>query len=325
MSKTFFFYATIWWGKMMKKHILIGVIYAMIFGLTFMFSKIGLQSIHPIGLIAFRFTIASMTLMIMHILKIIRIHFTKKQLLLVLPLVFFQPILGFSSEVFGINFSQSSEAGMMIALIPIIVAILSFLFSTEKPTLKQVISIIMSVTGVLFIQLMNVRTIADFSLLGAILMFVSAFAAASFNMLSRKLSTKITPVQITSLMMFTGAIVFMSWYVMILLNSNSITSFFEPIQHASFILSVLYLGVIASILGFFLVNYNLKHLPAHVSSIFANVATLTSILVGVIFLNEVLYWYHIIGAMMIISGVIGVIFFRRKKNVIIENIFTENL
>lgn len=299
----------------MNKHIWIGILYATIFGLTFMFSKIGLQSIHPIGLIAFRFSIASLVLIFLNMIKVIQIKFSKAQLVALLPLVFFQPILGFSSEVFGINFSQSSEAGMMIALIPILVAILSFLFSSEKPTFKQSVSIVLSVSGVIFIQVMNIRTVLNFSILGALLMFISAFAAASFNMFSRKLSTTVTPVQITSLMMFSGAIVFMSWYLTILVTSNELTLLFAPFQSFSFVVSVVYLGVIASIMGFFLVNYNLKHLPAHVSSIFANVATLTSILAGVIFLNEILYWYHILGAVMIISGVMGVIFFRRKKEV----------
>ena len=299
----------------MNKHIWIGILYATIFGLTFMFSKIGLQSIHPIGLIAFRFSIASLVLIFLNMIKVIQIKFSKAQLVALLPLVFFQPILGFSSEVFGINFSQSSEAGMMIALIPIIVAILSFLFSSEKPTFKQSVSIVLSVSGVIFIQVMNIRTVLNFSILGALLMFISAFAAASFNMFSRKLSTTVTPVQITSLMMFSGAIVFMSWYLTILVTSNELALLFAPFQSFSFVVSVVYLGVIASIMGFFLVNYNLKHLPAHVSSIFANVATLTSILAGVIFLNEILYWYHILGAVMIISGVMGVIFFRRKKEV----------
>ena len=299
----------------MNKHIWIGILYATIFGLTFMFSKIGLQSIHPIGLIAFRFSIASLVLIFLNMIKVIQIKFSKAQLVALLPLVFFQPILGFSSEVFGINFSQSSEAGMMIALIPIIVAILSFLFSSEKPTFKQSVSIVLSVSGVIFIQVMNIRTVLNFSILGALLMFISAFAAASFNMFSRKLSTTVTPVQITSLMMFSGAIVFMSWYLTILVTSNELALLFAPFQSFSFVVSVVYLGLIASIMGFFLVNYNLKHLPAHVSSIFANVATLTSILAGVIFLNEILYWYHILGAVMIISGVMGVIFFRRKKEV----------
>ncbi len=299
----------------MNKHIGIGILYATIFGLTFMFSKIGLQSIHPIGLIAFRFSIASLVLIFLNMIKVIQIKFSKAQLVALLPLVFFQPILGFSSEVFGINFSQSSEAGMMIALIPILVAILSFLFSSEKPTFKQSVSIVLSVSGVIFIQVMNIRTVLNFSILGALLMFISAFAAASFNMFSRKLSTTVTPVQITSLMMFSGAIVFMSWYLTILVTSNELALLFAPFQSFSFVVSVVYLGVIASIMGFFLVNYNLKHLPAHVSSIFANVATLTSILAGVIFLNEILYWYHMLGAVMIISGVMGVIFFRRKKEV----------
>ena len=297
----------------MTKHVFIGFTYATIFGLTFMFTKIGLNSIHPIGLIAFRFTIASMVLILLHVLKIIRLQLTKKHIVMIAPLVFFQPVLGFSSEAFGINFSQSSEAGMMIALIPIIVAVLSFLFSHEKPSLKQSLSIVLSVTGVIFIQLMNVRTVSGFSLIGAILMFISAFAAASFNMFSRKISTKVSPVQITSLMMFSGAIVFMSWYTTILVLNQDLTSFFQPFQSFSFVYSVFYLGVVASIIGFFLVNYNLKHLPAYISSIFANVATITSIIAGVIFLDEVLFWYHIIGALMIILGVLGVILFRRKK------------
>lgn len=302
----------------MTKHVFIGFTYATIFGLTFMFTKIGLNTIHPIGLIAFRFTIASLVLIILHGLKIIRIRLTKKHIVLIAPLVFFQPILGFSSEAFGINFSQSSEAGMMIALIPIIVAVLSFLFSHEKPSLKQSLSIVLSVTGVIFIQWMNVRNVSGFSLIGAILMFISAFAAASFNMFSRKLSKKVSPVQITSLMMFTGAIVFMSWYTTILVLNQDLTSFFQPFQSFSFVYSVFYLGVVASIVGFFLVNYNLKHLPAHISSIFANVATITSIIAGVIFLDEVLFWYHLLGALMIILGVFGVIVFRRKKEASIQ-------
>jgi drug/metabolite transporter (DMT)-like permease len=85
--------------------------------------------------------------------------------------------------------------------------------------------------------------------------------------------------------------------------------------HAPLWGSLLYLGVVASVVGFFLVNYNLKHIPAHVSSIFANVATITSIIAGLIFLNETLYWYHFVGSAFIMIGVYGVVKSRQKKSI----------
>ena len=67
-------------------------------------------------------------------------------------------------------------------------------------------------------------------------------------------------------------------------------------------------------MGFFLVNHNLKNFPAHVSSIFANIATIVSILAGVIFLGERIYLHHIIGSIMIMIGVYGVVSNNKNRN-----------
>jgi drug/metabolite transporter (DMT)-like permease len=63
--------------------------------------------------------------------------------------------------------------------------------------------------------------------------------------------------------------------------------------------------VIASVLGFFFVNYALSQLPAHVSSIYANISTIVSVIAGYFFLNEPVGIYHIIGGILIITGVYG--------------------
>ncbi len=52
-------------------------------------------------------------------------------------------------------------------------------------------------------------------------------------------------------------------------------------------------------------NYALGKLPAHVSSIYANLSTVVAVIAGYIFLNEALHWYHIVGGLMIILGVYG--------------------
>ncbi|HPD99958.1 MAG TPA: DMT family transporter, partial [Bacillota bacterium] len=43
----------------------------------------------------------------------------------------------------------------------------------------------------------------------------------------------------------------------------------------------------------------------HISSIYSNIATIVSVIAGAIFLNETIEGYHIIGGLMIVSGVYG--------------------
>ncbi|MFA7054961.1 MAG: DMT family transporter, partial [Acholeplasmataceae bacterium] len=137
----------------MKHHVHIaGVIYATIFGFTFMFSKVALTYVIPIGLIAYRFLIAILVLEILRWFKVIHIRFEKKHFKHLFLVALFQPILYFLFETFGIKLTTSGEAGMMIALIPIFVTILSSIILKEAPKKIQIFFILLSVSGVLFIQ-----------------------------------------------------------------------------------------------------------------------------------------------------------------------------
>ena len=46
-------------------------------------------------------------------------------------------------------------------------------------------------------------------------------------------------------------------------------------------------------------------------SVFSNLGTVISIVAGVIFLNEEIFYYHIIGSIFIVGGVIGTNFLDR--------------
>lgn len=48
-------------------------------------------------------------------------------------------------------------------------------------------------------------------------------------------------------------------------------------------------------------------------SVFSNLATLITMIAGVIFLNEKLQYYHMLGAILILTGVIGVNYFGNKR------------
>jgi drug/metabolite transporter (DMT)-like permease len=151
----------------------------------------------------------------------------------------------------------------------------------------------------------------DVSLVGIGLIFMAVVSAALFNMFSRRARDSFQPAEITYVMMLTGAVVFNSIYVVQLVLDQNIAGYVTLIQ-GSTVLPLLYLGIVASVGGFFLVNTSLSKLPAHVSSVYANVATIVAVIAGAVFLSESILWFHWVGAAMIVTGVYGTNRFRRR-------------
>ncbi|AUD65252.1 hypothetical protein BK011_05970 [Tenericutes bacterium MZ-XQ] len=299
---------------MTKKIHIAGILFASIFGFSFLFSKIALSYVTPIGLIAYRFLIAFITFEILRQLKIIKINIKKEQMKYLIAVAFFQPILYFLFETFGLNLVSSGEAGMMIALIPIFVAILSSLIIKERPKPIQVLFILLSVTGVIIIQLSKLGSESNSEVLGFILLLLAVISAAMFNIASRTASQKaLRPMEVTYFMMLFGAFTFNIIYVIQLIVEQRIGDYFTNLLYIDILLPIVYLGIVASIGGFFLVNLVLSKVPAHVSSIYANLSTIVAIIAGVILLDETITLYHIIGSIFIITGVYGTVRFNRRK------------
>ena len=289
----------------------VGVLYATIFGFTFMFSKVALEYVRPVGLIAYRFLIAFITLEILRQFKAFKITINKSKIIPLLLVAIFQPVLYFLFETYGIVKTTSGEAGMMIALIPIFVTLLSALILKEKPRLIQVLFIILSVSGVIFIQIMKSSSGLTFEFIGLTLLLAAVISAAMFNIASRSASKTIRPYELTYFMMLVGAIVFNAIYLVQLAIEDSPLRFITNLYHIELLIPILYLGTIASVGGFFLVNFALSRVPAHVSSIYANLSTIVAILAGTFILREQLFYYHYIGGFMIIVGVYGTVRFNR--------------
>ncbi len=291
--------------KIIKSGHLAGVIFAVIFGFSFMFTKTALEHVPPMGLIAYRFLIAFLIFEILRITKVVKIKFRKNYVLPVFLVALFQPVLYFIFETFGVDRLSSSEAGMMIALIPIFVTILSSIILNEKPNKYQVMFITLSMFGLFLIQIFKLNEESTGSFIGFFLLLMAVISAALFNIASRNASKIYKPYELTYFMMLSGAVVFNAIYLFQLITSDSLPMYISSLNNITVISSVLYLGIVASIIGFFLVNFTLYKLPAHVSSIYSNLSTIVAVIAGYIILDEAIYWYHIVGGIMIIIGVYG--------------------
>lgn len=270
-----------------------------------MFVKLALSVASPLDTLAHRFTIALLLATIIILSKRIPVKITFKDAIKIFSLALFYPTFFFMFQVFGLVYTSSSEAGIIQATIPIFTLILAAFILKEYASKWQTFFIILSVTGVIFIFVMNDLNMENYSVMGTVLILLSALASALYNVLARKLTKHYSLFTLTFVMTFFGFVVFNGLSITDHMINKTLNSFFSPFASLEFIISVVYLGALSSLCTSFLSNYALSKLEASKMSVFSNLATLLTIMAGVLFLNETIHFYHIIGSIVIIVGVVG--------------------
>jgi len=284
--------------------ILAGLLVAVIFGFSFTFTKGALELLDPFHLLGLRFLFASSLLWILRLFNVIKINFSGRRMKPLFFLTLFQPILYFICEVTGVDMTSASESGMMISLIPVVAAILGVIFLNEKPSKKQWFFIFLSVAGVIFITIMRESEVEG-NYVGMLVLLGAVFSAGAFNILSRKSSLYFNAIEITFFMMMVGLVVFNGIAITDHIVRGEITHYFTPLLNLNALVAVTYLGILSSVVAFFMLNFMLSKIEATKSAVFGNLVTVVSIIAGILVLGEPFYWFHIVGAILILLGVWG--------------------
>ncbi|PER23830.1 EamA family transporter [Bacillus cereus] len=298
--------------KLTTKAYLSALLYSFIIGFSFMFVKLALTVTSPLDTLAHRFTVAFVAASIPIVFGFIKLNGSFKNILALLPLAIFYPALFFAFQAFGLVYTSSSEAGIIQAAIPIFTMILASYFLKEYTNTWQKISVLISVIGVIYIFIMNGIGTDETSFIGVILILLSALSSAFYNVLARKMTKKFKLMDLTYTMTVIGFISFNSIAIASHISKGTITAYFKPFTNGTFLVSILYLGLLSSLLTALLLNYSLSYIEAAKISVFSNLSTLITIIAGVIFLHEQISYYHIIGTIMIIFGIIGTNFLGKK-------------
>lgn len=284
-----------------KSYIYLGFIYSTIFGFSFMFTKLTLSYVRDIyHMLAFRFSVAFLIMTLLLLFKVIKVNYRGKNFKWLFILGLFQPILYFIFETKGIDLLPSSQAGIMIASVPMVVLALAMIFLNERTSFKRILFIVLSILGVAVI---NMNNLATGNLLGAFYLSIAVFAAAVYNVLSRKLHMAFTAIEMTYLMMGMGAVIFNAVSIINHIQHQALADYFLPVMNIKAVIGFLYLGVLSSIVAFFVLNYYLSKVEASRVAVFANFTTVISVLAGVVLLKEPFTWQQLIGGIMILVGV----------------------
>lgn len=274
-------------------------------GLSFMFSKIGLGYSTPWDLLAFRFTASFIAIMIPVAFKWISFDLSRDKIKKIIPLALFYPLSFFALQTFGLQYLSSSEASILLASMPVFTLLLAAYFLKEQTSLLQKISVMVSVAGVIFITVSKGASLDFSNIKGITMILLSALSFSVYSILVKKLAGKFTILEMSYVMIIISFIFFNTMSLGRHLLNGTAGSFFSPLSEPGFIAAFVYLGVLSSLVTSLLTNFALSKIDASRMCVFTNLSTVISIIAGVVFLKENIYFYHLIGSLMIIGGVIG--------------------
>ena len=202
-------------------------------------------------------------------------------------------------------YTSSSEAGIIQATIPILTMVLAAWFLKERATWIQVLFTILSACGVMLLFVMKGIDVKHSHMIGYVLILLSALSSSAYSVFARVITRRFHVIELTFMMTFFGFVFFNAAALIRHSVNHTMTQFFSPFTHPSFVWSMLFLGIFSSLLTAYLSNYALSQLEAAKVSTFNNLSAFITIGAGVLILHETIDMYHIIGAVLVIGGVIG--------------------
>jgi len=283
----------------------------LIWGVSFVFSKICLTYATPFVYIGQRFAIAVALMGFLIATGKVKVSFRGKKLGQLALLGLFEPVLYFVCENYGILYTSATFSGMMIAMIPISSMAFAALFLKERPSLLQIVFSVVSVAGVVMVSVNGTGGEGAVPLRGVLLMLGAVFAATGYQLMTRKLADDYTPFERTAFMFLEGAVVYVT--LMLLENACQPAAMLEPLMNWRYVVALLFQGTLSSVGAYFSQNYATTYLPISRVAPFANMTTAVSLFAGVVFLHEPFGLVMVPASLMIIGGLWGVQRFAKKE------------
>ncbi|BBO69944.1 membrane protein [Desulfosarcina alkanivorans] len=234
-------------------------------GLSFVATKVALESIPTFTLVFFRFSLAAL------IFLLIRQgrrwpSFTRKDHVKMVLLALFEPGLYFIFETIGLQHTSAPKTALIIATIPVVVLVLSALMLGERASGASITGIILSFGGIALLVVGDPQFGWSLkgSLLGDLLIGGAVVSASLYMIFARDLGRTYSSLDITFVQIVYGAVFFCLPFIWELpgLTGSAVT------LRSS--LAVIYLTVFATVGAFLCYNYALSQVPVSRAAVFVN-------------------------------------------------------
>lgn len=280
----------------MKYH-LTAFITVFIWSLTYISTKIVLEVFTPLEISLYRFTIGYIFLLLIKRPETLKINL-KKDLNLILS-GFFGIFLYYVVENSATKHTQASHVAIIASTIPLITSIMAhYINRDEKFTIIQIVTFILSFTGVGFIVLEG-KSIESGLPIGNLLALIGAFIFGFYNIFLKRISTDIHPIERARKVNFYGLI-----FIIILFLITGSESSVSSLLSLKYLVNILFLGIVASGTCILLWGYSITGIGAIKTSKYIYLAPLITSFASLFFLSEEFSILKSIGMVLIISGML---------------------
>jgi len=282
-------------------YILMAVL-ALIWGLSFIFTKYALEEVSTFELLAVRWPIAGILYLILGKTKAIKLDFKDKPKKPLIILCICQPCLYAIFETIGIGIATTTESSVLIATSPLMVIILSRLVFKTKSGKNAVIGIIIAFIGVILCTVFS----PNFSLGGKMMGYLSLIAAvtcgSTYAILTSRNGKYYTALEMAYAMAISGGV----WFFLIsLIMGNGLHPYKVLLSGGTATWSLLFLGVLCSFFAYLIFNTTLVKLPTEIAAcINTNSINVVGVVSGILIFHDACGWYTLVGLALMIIGIV---------------------
>lgn len=281
--------------KMNMGHIL-ALITIMIWGTTYISTKILLNGFTPIEILFFRFVIGIMALSIIYPYRLKVIE--RKHHLLFAGAGISGVTLYYLLENIALTFTMASNVGVISAIVPFFTAILTYLYIKNEPLrVNFFIGFVVALIGIFLISF-NGTSNFEINPLGDLLAIAATLVWAIYSVITKKISSfGYNMIQATRQVFFYG-ILFMIPTLFLFDFKLGLERFAHPV----YLFNMIYLGLGASALCFVTWNFAIKKLGAIKASIYIYLVPVITVITAMIVLHEPLTWMATFGTFLTLTG-----------------------
>ena len=282
-------------------NILLLFVLSAIWGSAFIAIKISLEYFAPVSLASYRLIVASIFLLIFYIIGEHKTLLSKNDLIMLILVGVVGNFLPFYLISWSEQHIQSSTAGILMGVGPILTLVLAHFFTKDdKFNSVKLISIVVGFIGVLFIfeidSLFNIKSSNSIQFISKFLIIIAALGYMISNIVAYNTLKHIDSFSITFFATFFGALISIPFLVFSEINQPSYFS-------VESILPILYLGIFPTALAFQLRYHITKTSGPVFLSYVAYLIPIFALMWGFLLLSEKIYLSSIVGITLILIGV----------------------
>ena len=266
-----------------------------------------INEVPPISLNFYRWTIAFFILL----------PFTYKELILkknyILNNLGLFSILGitavsiFNAALFySLQFTQVITGVLMISTVPVMIIFISAILKIERTNIFQLLGVVLSLTGVLFIITkfdLSILINLDFNK-GDLSALFAMFSWSLYSALLKKKKYELSQISLLQVVIAFGVIYLFPFYLLDTSLGNTVS------LNVPFFLILFYVTLFPGITSFFFWIKGVALIGANRAGIYLHLMPILATILAMLIYKEQIMVYHYIGAIFIISGIL----LSNKKN-----------